>query len=213
MSTKEKKTKEQNDDPQARFNRVHQSETINASVLVPGLNSIMIGLGWDVIGFEADAPDLDASIFLLDKEGLTRSDDDFIFYNNMTALEGAIEHTGDNRTGAGDGDDETVMIDLGKIPYDIMKVQFVVSVYDAASRGHSFQDVRNVFFRVVDQESNRELFRYFLDGELQSNERGTALKVGYLYRDGDSWMFCAEGELIEDGLNRLATTYGIIVAG
>lgn len=213
MSAEETNTEVDNEDPQARFNRVHQGESMNVTALAPGLKSIMLGLGWDVIGFDADAPDLDASLFLLDKEGLTRSDEDFIFYNNTTALEGAVEHTGDNRTGAGDGDDETVMINLEKIPYDVMKIQFVVSVYDAAMRGHSFQDVRNVFFRLVDQETNRELFRYFLDGELHNNERATALKVGYLYRDGDSWMFCAEGELIEDGLNRLATTYGIIVAG
>lgn len=206
-------SEKQQDDPQAKFNRVHQGETLDFSELSPGLNKIMIGLGWDMIGFEADAPDLDASVFLLNKEGLTRQNEDFIYYNNMTALDGAIEHKGDNRTGAGDGDDENIVIDLDKIPFDIMKIQFVVSIYDAQARGHSFLDVRNVFFRVVDSENKRELFRYFLDGELKANERGTALKVGYIFRDGNKWMFTAEGELVEDGLNRVATTYGMIIAG
>ena len=201
------------DDEKARFNRVHQGDEIDVTAMAPGMRSIMIGLGWDVIGFDSDAADLDASLFLLNKEELTREDEDFIFYNNLTSKDGAVEHTGDNRTGAGDGDDETVFIELDKIPYDVTKLAFVVSLYDAESRGHSFRDVRNVFFRVVDSETNRELFRYFMDGELQENTHATAVRVGFLVRDGGKWVFEAEGAMIEGGLARLATNYGIIVAG
>lgn len=196
-----------------RFNRVHKGETLNISAAAPGINSVMIGLGWDVIGFDTGAADLDASVFLLNKDDETRQDDDFVFFNHLQTQDGAVEHTGDNRTGAGDGDDETVFIDLDKISYDVTKIEFVVSIYDAEIQNHSFKDVRNVFFRLVDHTTGHEIFRYFMDAELSEIERATALKIGYMTRDGDSWLFVAEGELIEGGLARLATTYGIVVAG
>lgn len=186
-------------------------EQANLTRIDPTLKKVMVGVGWDVVGFDSEAPDLDASVFLLDKHDKTRVDEDFIFYNNTTGSDGAVEHTGDNRTGAGDGDDETVFIDLMALPFDIIRIAFVVSIYDADVRGHNFKNIRNAFLRVVNKENGIELMKFYLDKEFQENPKATAVVVGTLLREGPNWFFEARGEMTAGGLEKIATNYGIII--
>jgi tellurium resistance protein TerD len=189
-----------------------RGEQVNLTRLDPTLKRIMVGVGWDVIGFDSEAPDLDVSLFLLDKNDQTRMDEDFVFYNNLKSLEGSAEHMGDNRTGAGDGDDENALIDLMGLPFEIMKIAFVVSIYDAAMRDQSFKSVRNCFLRIVNQETGIELMRFNLDHEFEENPKATAVTVGILERAGPDWMFIGTGHLDDGGLPKIATSYGIVVA-
>ena len=192
--------------------KLKRGEQVNLTRLDPTLNTITIGVGWDVIGFDSEAPDLDASIFLLDKNGKTRQDEDFIFYNNLKSVNNEVEHRGDNRTGAGDGDDEIMIIDLNKLPFDVASLSFVISIYDAAVREHTFKNVRNCFLRVSNLETGIELMRFNLDKEFAENPKATAVLVGTLMREGSNWFFDGLGTLEDGGLPKIATGYGIIVA-
>lgn len=191
-------------------NRIKRGQEVNLARTDPTLKQIMVAIGWDLKLFDQDPPDMDASLFLLDKNEKTRVDEDFVFYNNHKGCEGAVRHTGDSRTGAGDGDDETIMLDLNGIPFDVMKIMFVVSIYDMdLDINHDLTMVRNVYFRFVNTETDHETFRYELDEELTG---GTAILVGELERVGANWIFRALGEVVEGGLAALATAYGIVVA-
>lgn len=197
------------DDPSYHLKR---GEQVNLTRLDPTLKQISIGVGWDVIGFENEAPDLDASVFLLDKNDKTSVDEDFVFYNNLKNLDGSVTHDGDNRTGAGDGDDETMYMDLMQLPFEISKAVFVVSIYDAAMRAQTFKNVRNCFLRIVNKETKIELMRFNLDQEFSENPGATALIVGQLLREGPNWFFEGTGKFEAGGLPKIATDYGIIVA-
>ncbi len=188
-----------------------RGEQVNLTRIDPTLKMVTIGMGWDVVGFDSEAPDLDASLFLLDKNDKTRVDEDFVFYNNPNGCNGAIEHLGDNRTGAGDGDDEVITIDLMALPFDVMKIAFVVSIYDAAIRGHDFKNIRNTFLRVMNKETGIELMKFNLDREFQENPKATGVIVGVMLREGPNWFFEARGELVKGGLEKIATDYGIII--
>lgn len=192
--------------------QLKRGEQVNLTRLDPTLNKIMIGVGWDVVGFESEAPDLDASIFLLDKTGKTRNDDDFIFYNNLRSANGEVEHRGDNRTGAGDGDDEVIIADLATMPYDVVSLNFVISIYDAGVREHNFKSVRNCFLRISNPDTGIELMRFNLDKEFKEDLKATAVLVGTLMREGPNWFFDGIGTLEPGGLPKIATDYGIIVA-
>ena len=189
-----------------------RGEQINLTRIDPTLKQINIGVGWDVVGFENEAPDLDASVFLLDKSGKTRVDEDFVFYNNVKNLDGSVRHEGDNRTGAGNGDDENIYIDLMSLPFEIGKVVFVISIYDAAMRDQTFKNVRNCFLRIGNAETKIELMRFNLDQEFNDNPKATALIVGTLIREGANWFFEGSGTFESGGLEKIATDYGIIVA-
>lgn len=189
-----------------------KGEQVNLTRLDPTLKRVMVGVGWDVVGFESEAPDLDVSLFMLDKTGQTRIDEDFVFYNNLKSLEGSVEHMGDNRTGAGDGDDENMLLDLMGVPFEISKIAFVVSIYDAAMRNHTFKNVRNCFLRIVNQEIGVELMRFSLDHEFQDAPKATAVIVGTLERAGPDWFFEGQGTMVDGGLPKVATDYGIVVA-
>ena len=204
-------TKEMAEKFEGQRKTINQGEELDLTAMDPTLRRVVVALGWDVIGYETPEPDLDASVFLLKNDEQTREDSDFIFYNNMSGCDGAVEHQGDNRTGAGDGDDETVVIDLNGIPFDIGKLEFVVSIYDAHDRGHSFDNVRNVFLRIVNKDTNQELVIYYLDNNI-AGEGSEALKVGHLQREGPNWLFVAKSEGVKGGLAKIATDYGIIVA-
>jgi tellurium resistance protein TerD len=169
----------------------------------------MVGVGWDLKAFESDPLDLDASVFLLDREDKTRVDEDFIFYNNLQGSDGAVKHMGDSRTGAGDGDDEMMNINLQALPFDVMKIMFVLSIYPNETQEHDFSMVRNVYFRIANNTNNHEIFRYELDDELSGEE---GLMIGELERIGTDWVFRAIGDTVEGGLNAIAENYGIIVA-
>lgn len=174
----------------------------------PTLKRILIGLGWDERATDGAEFDLDASAFMLTAQGKVRSDADFIYYNQLRSPEGAVEHTGDNRSGKGEGDDEVIKIDLGKIPADIEKVIFTVTIHDAAARKQNFGQITNAFIRVVNEESNAEIVRYDL-AEDYSTE--TAMVFGELYSHNGEWKFRAVGQGYAGGLAAMCTQYGIVV--
>ncbi|MCI5059663.1 MAG: TerD family protein [Alphaproteobacteria bacterium] len=194
------------DDP---INKVKSGDEINLTQKDPTMREIMVGIGWDLKAFESNPLDLDVSVFLLGKDERTRVDSDFIFYNNPTGCDGAVKHMGDSRTGAGDGDDEMVMIDLTALPFDVLKVVFVLSIYDMEYEDHNFSMVKNVYFRIVNQNTSHELFRYELDEELTGDE---GLLICELERIGAEWHFKAIGDTIPGGLGKIAEDYGIWVA-
>lgn len=176
----------------------------------PGLKSIMVGLGWDVNAFDSGADfDLDAAAFLVGANGKCPTEKDFVFYGNLTHPTEAVMHQGDNLTGEGDGDDEQIEVDLTKIPGNIERIAFTVTIYDADVRRQNFGQVSNAFIRIVDSSTNTELIRYDL-GEDFSIE--TAVVVGELYRHNGEWKFNAIGSGFQGGLAALCGHYGIEVA-
>ena len=175
----------------------------------PGLTSIMVGLGWDVNAFDSGAAfDLDAAAFMLGENATCPTEKDFIFYGNLKHTSESVEHMGDNLTGEGDGDDEQIKVDLSKIPANISKIAFTVTIYDAESRRQNFGQVSNSFIRIVDNSNGQELIRYDL-GEDFSIE--TAVVVGELYRNNGEWKFNAIGSGFQGGLAALCGHYGIQV--
>lgn len=175
----------------------------------PGLSKVIVGLGWDTNRYDgAKDFDLDTSVFLLGDNGKVGSDSDFIFYNNATGGNGSVVHTGDNRTGAGDGDDEQTNIDLNNVPAAIQRIAFAITIHDAESRSQNFGQVSNAYVRILNGDSNQELIRYDL-GEDFSIE--TALVVGELYRHNGEWKFSAIGSGFQGGLTSLATNFGLQV--
>jgi tellurium resistance protein TerD len=194
--------------PKAGMVRVKKGEEINITRLDPGLREITVGVGWDLRAFEGDPVDVDASVFLLDRNDRTREDEDFVFYNNLTGREGAVRHMGDSRTGAGDGDDEKIIIDLMSLPFEVVKIAFVLSIYDLDLNSNNFNLVKNVYFRIVNNETNHETFRFELDEDMGS---GTGLYIGYLERVGSDWMYRALGDPVYGGLAKIASDFGIVV--
>ena len=175
----------------------------------PGLKEVLIGLGWDTNKYDGGKDfDLDSSAFMLAANGKVRDDDDFVFYGNLKHKSGAVEHMGDNLTGKGEGDDEQIKIDLSKVPADIEKIDFTVTIYEAEERKQNFGQVENAFIRVVNSATNEELIRYDL-GEDFSIE--TAVVIGELYRNKGEWKFNAIGSGFEGGLASLGKNYGVNV--
>lgn len=176
----------------------------------PGLKSVMVGLGWDVNAFDSGADfDLDAAAFMLGADGKCPTEKEFVFYGNLKHASNAVTHMGDNLTGEGDGDDEQIRVDLSKIPDNISKIAFTVTIYDAETRRQNFGQVSNAFIRIVDEATGTELIRYDL-GEDFSIE--TAVVVGEMYKHGSEWKFNAIGSGFQGGLAALCGHYGIDVA-
>jgi tellurium resistance protein TerD len=176
----------------------------------PSLKSIMVGLGWDVNAYDSGADfDLDAAAFMCGANGKCPSDKDFIFYGNLVHPSESVKHMGDNLTGAGEGDDEQIHVDLTKIPSNIERIAFTVTIYDADVRRQNFGQVSNAFIRIVDEATDTEIIRYDL-GEDFSIE--TAIVVGELYRHNGEWKFNAIGSGFQGGLAALCGHYGIEVA-
>jgi len=173
----------------------------------PGLKKIMVGLGWDVNAFDSGADfDLDASAFLAGANGKCRTERDFIFYGNLEHETGAVIHMGDNRTGAGEGDDEQIQIDLTMLPENIEKIAITVTIYDADKRRQNFGQVSNAYCHIIDLNNNDEIVRFDL-GEDFSIE--TAVVVGEVYRNNGEWKFNAIGSGFQGGLAALCGHYGI----
>ena len=179
---------------------------VSLSKEAPGLTAVLIGLGWDVRSTTGADFDLDASAIMLKSDGKVLSDGHFIFFNNLKSPDGSVEHTGDNLTG--EGDDEAIKVDLARVPAEVDKIVFPVSIYDGGNRGQSFGQVRNAFIRVVNQAGGTELSRYDL-AEDASTE--TAMVFGELYRNGADWKFRAVGQGYAEGLNGIARDYGVNV--
>lgn len=172
----------------------------------PSLKNVKIGLGWDTRSTDGQDFDLDASAFLLTDAGKVRGDHDFIFYNNLKSADGSVTHTGDNRTGEGEGDDESLIVELDRVPQDVTKIVFVVTIHDAATRRQSFGQVANAFIRLVNNDSNVEAARYDLSEDASTE---TAMLFGELYRHAGEWKFRAVGQGYAGGLASVCAQYGI----
>lgn len=174
----------------------------------PSLSKILIGLGWDERATDGGDFDLDASAFLLNISGKVRSEADFIFYNQLRSSDGSVEHTGDNRTGQGDGDDESVKVDLSRVPADVDKIVMTVTIHDADARRQNFGQVANAFIRVVNDVTGQEVVRFDL-AEDYSTE--TAMVFGELYRHSGEWKFRAVGQGYAGGLGAMCRQFGISI--
>ncbi|MDE5781528.1 MAG: TerD family protein [Lachnospiraceae bacterium] len=176
----------------------------------PGLKKMMVGLGWDVNTFDSGADfDLDAAAFMLGENGKCPTEKEFVFYGNLKHLSESVVHMGDNLTGEGEGDDEQILVDLSKVPQNVSKIAFTVTIYEAEQRRQNFGQVSNAYIRIVDETTGQEIIRYDL-GEDFSIE--TAVVVGELYRYNGEWKFNAIGSGFQGGLAALCGHYGIEVA-
>jgi stress response protein SCP2 len=175
----------------------------------PGLSRIMVGLGWDPVqsgksgggglfgglfggggaGGGANV-DCDASVIMLGANDKIQNNNDVIYFGNLKSKDGSVQHSGDNLTGDGDGDDEQVMVDLSRVPASVQKLVFVVNIYDCVKRKQHFGMIRNAFIRVVDPSKNNELIRYNLSDDYSGQ---TSLVVGEIYRHNTEWKFAAVG--------------------
>ena len=183
-----------------------KGNNINLTKDNPNLKNIVAGLGWDVRETDGETFDLDASILMLKADGKVRSDRDFIYYHQKDSACGAIHHTGDNRTGAGDGDDESIHVFLDKVPADIQKLIICVSIYDAETKKQNFGQVLNAFVRLVDKDKNQEVTRYDLTEEASMH---TAMIFGEIYRYQGEWKFRAVGQGYKGGLAELVRLHGV----
>jgi tellurium resistance protein TerD len=186
-----------------------KGQRIDLTKTNPGLTKVIVGLGWDTNKYSGGHDfDLDASAFLTDANGSVTQDIDFIFYNNLVHPSGGVEHTGDNRTGEGEGDDEQIKIDFSKVPSHVHRIAITVTIHDAESRSQNFGQVSNSFVRVVDEDNNSEILRFDL-GEDFSVE--TAVVVCELYRHNGDWKFSAVGSGFSGGLAALCRNFGLEV--
>nr|WP_202512301.1 TerD family protein [Streptomyces sp. SID3343] len=181
---------------------------VSLSKEAPGLTAVLVGLGWDVRTTTGTDFDLDASAIMLSGAGQAPSDQHFVFFNNLKSPDGSVEHTGDNTTGEGEGDDEALKVNLAGVPADIERIVFPVSIYDAETRQQSFGQVRNAFIRIVNQADNNELARYDLTEDASTE---TAMVFGELYRNGAEWKFRAVGQGYASGLRGIAKDFGVNV--
>ncbi len=181
---------------------------VSLSKEAPGLNEILVGLGWDARSTDGKEFDLDASAFLLKEDGKVRADGDFIFYNNLLSADGAVEHTGDNRTGDGDGDDEAIKIYLDKVASDVKKIAISVTIHDADVRSQNFGMVSNAYIRVVNMADNIEIARFDLS---EDSSTETAMIFGEVYKHNNEWKFKAIGQGYAGGLGPMAKNFGVNV--
>lgn len=179
---------------------------VSLSKEAPSMKNVLVGLGWDARATDGQEFDLDASAFLLNSAGKVRSDSDFIFYNNLKSADGSVTHTGDNRTGDGEGDDEALKIKLDLVPADVTKIVFVVTIHDAAARHQSFGQVTGAYIRIVNDENHQEVARYDLTEDASTE---TAMLFGELYRHNNEWKFRAVGQGYAGGLASICAQYGI----
>ncbi|MCL4113949.1 UNVERIFIED_CONTAM: hypothetical protein GTU68_065685 [Idotea baltica] len=185
-----------------------KGQNVSLNKEAPGANSFMAGLGWDTQQFAGADFDLDVMLFMLGENEKVVSDSHFIFFNNLKSPDGAVEHTGDNLTGEGDGDDEAVMVDLDKIAAEVHKVVFTVNIHDAEARKQNFGMVKNAFIRLVDKAKNEEIIRYDLSEDFSIE---ASVVVAELYRRNGEWKFKAVGQGFQEGLPALCRFYGLNV--
>lgn len=188
---------------------LQKGQKVDLTKTNPGLSKVIVGLGWDTNKYDGQADfDLDVSIFLVGANGKVGGGEDFVFYNNPTGANGSVQHLGDNRTGDGAGDDETIKVDLKNVPAHIERICFTITIYDGEGRHQNFGQVSNSFVRILDEEKKTELIRYDL-GEDFSIE--TAVVVGELYRHNNDWKFNAIGSGFQGGLAALCKNFGLDV--
>ena len=182
---------------------------INLSKTAPTMNKVDLGLGWNPRATDGKAFDLDAVAFLTGEDGKVRLDGEFIFFNQKTSPCGSVNHKGDNRTGDGEGDDETISVDLSKVPQEVAKIVFAVTIHEGQQNGQNFGMVDKAYIRVINQDANAEELARFDLSEDGSTE--TAMIFGELYRHNGEWKFKAVGQGFNGGLGALAASYGVAV--
>jgi tellurium resistance protein TerD len=181
---------------------------VSLSKEAPGMKNVLIGLGWDARATDGADFDLDASCFMLNESGKVPSDANFIFYNNLKSPCGSIEHTGDNLTGEGEGDDESLYVYLDKVPATIHKLAVGVTIHEADQRKQNFGMVSAAFIRVVNKDSGAEIARFDLSEDASTN---TSMLFGELYRHGNEWKFKAVGQGFDGGLGPMAKGFGVSI--
>ena len=179
---------------------------VNLSKEAPGMKKMLIGLGWSMRATDGDAFDLDGSVFLLGAGGKVRSDADFVFYNQAKSSDGSVVHSGDNRTGEGEGDDETITVELDKVPADVEKIAVCVTIHDAEARRQNFGMVSRAYVRCVDAITNAEVARYDLSEDASVE---AAMVFGEIYRHNGEWKFKAMGQGFQGGLGPMAKNFGV----
>ncbi|MBF0270907.1 MAG: TerD family protein [Magnetococcales bacterium] len=181
---------------------------VSLSKEAPGMKAAMVGLGWDARATDGQAFDLDGVVFILGANGKVRSDSDFVFYNNPKGANGSVQHQGDNRTGAGAGDDEQILMNLEGIPADVDKVVIAVTIHEADVRRQSFGQVNNAYMRVLNADGGAEIARYDLSEDASTE---AAMIFGEIYKRNGEWKFRAVGQGFAGGLGPLARSYGVDV--
>ena len=192
-------------------NKIEPGDIIKLTELDPTIRHLHVGFGWNVNNYSGESLDLDVSLFLLDKDNMTRENEDFVYFNNMEACGGGIQHQGDNRDGAGDGDDEIITIDLQAIPFEIVQVAFAVSIYKGREKGQNLAQMYDSYLRILNTDTGLELVRYDMD-EIVEGSKNTAMLAGFLNREGPNWTFIPHDEQAEHGLAEFATRYGLVIA-
>lgn len=182
---------------------------VSLSRAAPGLKRILLGLGWDARATAGDEFDLDATAFMLGENGKVRIEQDFIYYRQLVSVCGSVEHTGDNRSGSGDGDDEEIKIDLEKVPSLVKRIAICVTIDDAESRRQNFGQVNNAYMRIVDMDSDTEIARFDLTEDYSTE---TAMIFGEVYRHNGDWKFRAVGQGFAGGLEAMCGQFGVDVA-
>lgn len=186
-----------------------KGQNLSLTKTEPGLTNVLIGLGWDDRQTDGHEFDLDASAFMLSTSGKVSGDADFVFYGQLKSSCGSVEHTGDNRTGEGDGDDEALKVDLTKIPNTVQTVAITVTIHDFEARRQSFGQVSNAFIRVVNDKTGKEVVRYDLTEDYSTE---TAMVFGELYRNNGEWKFRAVGQGYSGGLAAMCAQYGVNIS-
>ena len=182
---------------------------VNLSKTDPNLARVLVGLGWSARVSNGLDFDLDASLFMVTETNKVRGDHDFIFYGQLKSKCGSVEHTGDNRTGEGDGDDETLTLILSMIPPEIKKLVIAVTIHAADERKQNFGMVQDAFIRIVNLDTDAEIVRFDLSEDYSTE---TAMTFAEIYRHNGEWTFKAVGQGYADGLSALAIQYGVDVA-
>lgn len=181
---------------------------VSLSKEAPGLKTITVGLGWDPRVTDGAAFDLDASVFMVKPDGKVTSDAGFIFYNNKISANGSVAHQGDNTSGAGEGDDEQIKVNLEKLPAEVDKLIFAVTIHDFAARKQNFGMVQKAFIRVVNDADGKELARFDLSEDASTE---TAMVFGEIYRNAGEFKLKAIGAGFAGGLGPLASSYGVSI--
>ncbi|HEX3336140.1 MAG TPA: TerD family protein [Jatrophihabitans sp.] len=179
---------------------------VSLTKAAPGLSAVVVGLGWDARTTDGQPFDLDASAIVCNAEGKALSDAHFVFFNNLTSPDGAVQHSGDNLTGDAAGDDEAIKVNLAGLPEQAARVVFPVSIYSGDTSGQTFGQVRNAYIRVINQGDSAELTRYDLSEDASTE---TAMVFGELYRNGAEWKFRAVGQGYSSGLAGIARDFGV----
>lgn len=188
---------------------LRKGENVSLSKTDPNLKNILIGLGWDARASDGIDFDLDASLFMVGENGKVQNDDWFIFYNQLLSPCRSVEHTGDNRTGDGDGDDEAIKVSLDKVPAHINRLVIAVTIHDAEARNQNFGMVLDAFVRLVNSDNDQEVLRFDLSEDYSTE---TAMVFGEIYRRGSEWKFRAVGQGYAGGLYTLCMQHGVNVA-